>query len=97
MGYEFLLWEVPSWEFEIPPPLSRFTVPYFLKYHSIRKRRPLWHQNDNLDCDDLTMVIDDNYEFNFEGKSYRSCTDMFKPNEVGPPVSSPIPACLLPG
>jgi hypothetical protein len=29
-------------------------------------------QNDDLDCDGLAMVVDDNCEFNFEGKSYRS-------------------------
>ena len=32
-------------------------------------------QNDNLDRDGLTMVVDDNCEFNFEGKSYPLYTD----------------------
>ena len=32
-------------------------------------------ENDNLDCDGLTMVVDDNCEFNFEGKSSRLYTD----------------------
>ena len=32
-------------------------------------------RNDDLDCDGLTMVVDDNCEFNFEGKSYRSYED----------------------
>jgi hypothetical protein len=32
-------------------------------------------ENDDLDCDGLTMVVDDNCEFNFEGKSSRSYTD----------------------
>ena len=32
-------------------------------------------ENDDLDCDGLAMVVGDNYEFNFEGKSYRSYTD----------------------
>jgi hypothetical protein len=32
-------------------------------------------QNDDLDCDGLAMVVDDNCEFIFEGKSYRSYID----------------------
>ena len=32
-------------------------------------------RNDDLDCDGLAMVVDDNCEFDFEGKSYRSYTD----------------------
>jgi hypothetical protein len=32
-------------------------------------------RNDDLDCDGLAMVVGDNCEFNFEGKSYRSYTD----------------------
>ena len=32
-------------------------------------------QNDDLDCDGLAMVVDDNCEFTFEGKSYRSYDD----------------------
>jgi hypothetical protein len=32
-------------------------------------------QNDDLDCDGLAMVVDDNCEFIFEGRSYRSYTD----------------------
>ena len=32
-------------------------------------------QNDDLDRDGLAMVVNDNCEFNFEGKSYRSYTD----------------------
>jgi hypothetical protein len=32
-------------------------------------------ENDDLDCDGLAMVVGDNCEFNFEGKSYRSYED----------------------
>ena len=32
-------------------------------------------RNDDLDCDGLAMVVDDNCEFTFEGKSYRSYDD----------------------
>jgi hypothetical protein len=32
-------------------------------------------ENDDLDCDGLAMVVGDNYEFNFEGKSYRLYED----------------------
>ena len=32
-------------------------------------------RNNDLDCDGLAMVVDDNCEFDFEGKSYRSYTD----------------------
>ena len=32
-------------------------------------------QNDDLKCDGLAMVVDDNCEFIFEGRSYRSYTD----------------------
>ena len=32
-------------------------------------------QNDGLNCDGLAMVVDDNWEFIFEGRSYRSYTD----------------------
>ena len=32
-------------------------------------------QNNGLDCDGLAMVVDDNCEFIFEGRSYRSYTD----------------------
>ncbi len=28
-------------------------------------------ENDDLDCDGLSMVVNDNCEFNFEGKLYR--------------------------
>jgi len=32
-------------------------------------------QNNDLDCDSLTMVVDDNCKFDFEGKLYRSYSD----------------------
>ena len=32
-------------------------------------------ENDDIDCDGLAMVVNDNCEFNFEGKLYRSYTD----------------------
>ena len=32
-------------------------------------------QNNDLDCDGLAMVVDDNCDFIFEGRSYRSYTD----------------------
>ena len=65
------------------PSLSQESLRSIIeKYHSnatmssnLESDGILGLENDDLDCDGLTMVVDDNCEFNFEGKSYRSYTD----------------------
>jgi hypothetical protein len=70
-------------EFEIPPPLSLASLRSIIeKHHSnatmssnLKNDVLVCLRNDDLDCDGLAMVFDDNCEFDFEGKSYRSYTD----------------------
>jgi hypothetical protein len=70
-------------EFEIPPPLSLASLRSIIeKHHSnatmssnLKNDGLVCLRNDDLDCDGLPMVFDDNCEFDFEGKSYRSYTD----------------------
>jgi hypothetical protein len=94
----------PSIRYRYPSPSLAESLRNIKKYHSnatmslnLENDGLVGLRNDNLDCDGLAMVVDDNCEFNFEGKSYRSCTDYVQAKQCRTAGIFIDLACLLQG
>jgi hypothetical protein len=72
---------------------------YLPKLAVLKLKTEKYHSNgrmsSNIENDDLVGLQNDG-EFTFEGKSYHRTWIMSSPSKLGLPISSPIPACLLP-